>query len=241
MSSICSPAERHSWVLNQLFLTRMTKDSNPQEVCGAVRGTIQKSDATGSSSDACQIVMRQAGPQGTGTITSTPSNLPTATQDKSFIASTASSNPKSVLSNGAKGGIIAAVVLAVLISLALCMNMLARRKRKRSALVDEAVHNPVDAPAEDKSPDTKAQECTSPVILDGANRFEADGKPVLGTELPEFAEPMYAELAADQEIIELPAKTKYDTLPAYGSAGRGTQEHHEELVDHEEHVENREK
>jgi hypothetical protein len=141
-------------------------------------------------------VLRQAGPQGTGTVTSTPSNLPTAIQNKRPQPST--NEHKSGLSKGAKTGIITAVVLGVLTFTALGLYTFFGRKRSASAPLENA-----STPKEDeRGPDT--------VMLDGASRLEADGKPIYIAELPETTRPVIAELSRDTEISELSAVSEDD-------------------------------
>ncbi|KAF2672971.1 hypothetical protein BT63DRAFT_466487, partial [Microthyrium microscopicum] len=69
---MCSPSERFFFVQNQFYVSQADVAKPPEERCSSLHGTIQSPQATRSVSNACQIVLRQAGPQGTGTITSTP-------------------------------------------------------------------------------------------------------------------------------------------------------------------------
>jgi hypothetical protein len=191
--------------LNQLFLSRTTGESNPEKICSELHGTIQKVEGPESTSDACRIVLRQAGSQGTGTITSTPTNLPTATQNRDFTT-----NPhetKSKLSNGSKAGIITAVVLCLSILAAVIVFMCLRRKRKT-----KHVETAANAPTDDNSFATSDTKDQAAVFLDKGSGFEAgnkaveaDGKAVVLAELPDTSKPAMVELSGDQEISELSA------------------------------------
>jgi hypothetical protein len=183
--------------LNQLFLTRTAKGDNPEEVCSALRGTIQNPQTIGTALDGCQIVLRQAGTQGTGTITSTPTNLPTAVQEKR--PQTTVHESKSALSNGAKAGITTAVVISVLTSIALGAYVFIKKKKRTNPPVDNHANPPINEEGQDT------------VMLDGASVFEADSKSVFQAELPETSEPPIAELSPAYEILELQGDTEYNT------------------------------
>jgi hypothetical protein len=174
---------------------------------------VQNSESNESISDPCRIVLRQAGPQGTGTITSTPSNLPTMVQDKRVQPSTYEHKPG--LGTGAKAGIIIAIVLGVLFSLALGIHIFVRRKKKMSTKSEMNANNLQDnntrGPPEQNTVPGMEEDSPGTFMLDGVSRFEADGKSIYKAELPEISSPLTAELSPDQEIIELPADIRFET------------------------------
>jgi hypothetical protein len=196
--SMCGPGERHSWVLNQLFLSRTAKENNPEEACKALHGEVQQPEPTESVSDGCRIILRQAGPKGTGTVTSTPTNLPTATPTRRPIIPV--HEPKPALSNGAKAGIITAVVLCVLTSIALGIYIFSRRKRNTNPPINN--NNDAKSPMDEISPVSD--------MLDGTDKFEADSKPVFRAELSGNTTPPLVELSHEYEIRELSAVKEYD-------------------------------
>lgn len=175
----------------------MAAGKSAEDVCKAIHGTLQNSEAISTTSDACRIVLRQAGPQGTGTITSTPINLPTATQVK--VAKYSDTVSKFALSGGAKAGIITASILGTLGAITLGVFVFAKRKRAKSAPL-----NAVDSISkqEDLSP--------APPLSKRVPTFEADGKNINTIELPDTPIRAIAELSPDYEIVELPAGNEYN-------------------------------
>lgn len=199
LRSICSPAEQHSFVLNQLFSSQATGQRTQEEVCNAIHGTIRNSETNEATSDACQIVLRQAGVQGTGTITSTPSNLPTATPPKRLVqsqSSTSIANPS--MSTGVMAGIITPVILVTLIAIALIIWIFIRRKRKSTS---PPTTNNLPISPEQKPSFDDPQTIGKPEADSGAI-FEL---PEAVTELPETTLINLSELEGDQQFIELPS------------------------------------
>jgi X8 domain len=86
--SPCNKTERHSWAYNQFYGSQGMEAA----ACSSIGGTMQQSIPLDSQPKDCQIFLRQAGPDGTGSIlyTPTPSPAPiggstTPAQDRPFL------------------------------------------------------------------------------------------------------------------------------------------------------------
>jgi hypothetical protein len=122
----CNVTAKSSWARNQYYLS---KNKDP-EACTSVNGTIQTAVVSDSQNSACNILLRQAKTDGTGTITSFPASA--TGLDTSRQRNGSPSNP---MNTATKAGIITSVVVVGLLCLALAIYfaMRWRRSTKKSA------------------------------------------------------------------------------------------------------------
>jgi hypothetical protein len=114
--------ERASWTYQQNYIAH----GNDSAECSSAGGVIRQATPLPSLANDCQVLLRQAGPDGTGTVTSTPLSLPT--EPKSFVSPTTNS-----LHTGAKVGIGIGISCFVILCLLLGTYLWARKRRARAA------------------------------------------------------------------------------------------------------------
>jgi 1,3-beta-glucanosyltransferase GAS1 len=122
----CSFIDKASWTLNQYYLSQ----GNDTAACQSFGGVPRKPVEEISQSNECQVLLKQAGPDGTGTITYIPSA--TTRLDKQ-ISRTSDGLPGG-LPRGAKIGIaVGSVAISILLLLATLVIFGRLRKRKNIA------------------------------------------------------------------------------------------------------------
>jgi len=183
----------------------MTEGKSPEQICSTLHGTTQTSEGNETASDACQIVLRQAGPQGTGTITSTPSNLPTITPTSRSTLSASLNNSKSKLGTGAMAGVIAPIVLVVLSVIAFGIWRFSRRKKTTTAPANDSSVGQASQEHDLKDQKSVSDLNTNVSTYKPNDCEELEANSVAIPELPENGFMVMAELVGDQEFIELPA------------------------------------
>jgi hypothetical protein len=187
----CNATERTSWAVNQYYLSK--KDP---AACASVNGTIQREVSSASQDSDCNMLLRQAKPDGSGTITAFPASATGLEPSKSPNSQSKQSNWKS-LRVAAKVGIIVGAVTAGLLffALALCLAMRMKRRTKDSVKGD-TFQKP-------ELPDNQVSLAAGHISgKDGHPQNEMDGNPLI--EMP--ANGKGWELAAlDNQVHELEA------------------------------------
>jgi hypothetical protein len=120
--SPCNKTERYSWAYNQFYSSQGMEAA----ACSSIGGTIQRSIPLDSQPKDCQVLLRQAGPDGTGSILYTPTPSPDAT-----VGGTTPEKDRPLLNTAAKIGLVAAaaaVFLFLVVGVIFC-----RLKRKAKA------------------------------------------------------------------------------------------------------------
>jgi hypothetical protein len=184
--SSCEKGERLSWVLNQAHIS----SGNDSAACTSVGGLTQQPTPTFLMSNDCQVLLRQAGPSGTGTITSFPA-------PQKALNTSKPSDFKS-LGPGSKVGIIIGILVTMSIVTAFFVIYLrAKRKRKASLKRLDSVQKPelpgISSRNGSPSSDTRDElDGAIRIELSAPHRDEIGGKEVL-------------EMQGDLGIQELPA------------------------------------
>jgi hypothetical protein len=131
--SICNITQQVSWVMNRYYLSQ---NSAPASCDFSGSATVTKAKQPAPS---CQAFLAQAGAEGTGTITSTPSgSIATTTgangapTPKTSGGGDASAKASGGLSTGAKAGIAIGAVLIAIIAAVLAFFFWRRRQKKNS-------------------------------------------------------------------------------------------------------------
>jgi X8 domain len=122
----CNVTAKTSWARNQYYLSKNKKAT----ACASVNGTIQRIDASGSQDGDCNMLLRQAKPDGSGTITAFPASATGSDTHKQRNGSNSNSMNKTT-----KAGIITGVIIAVVLCFALVLYFAIRWKKgtQRSA------------------------------------------------------------------------------------------------------------
>jgi hypothetical protein len=163
----CNSTEKVSWAFNKFTESK----NNDPAACNSINGTTQQPIGSASQDSGCEDLLRQAGPEGTGTITYIPSPI---------SKSNAVSNKEAEgihLNTAAKAGI--GVGIAILFSFVIIAIFVRARRKKKSNLNE--VKGFQKPELEDNSNTLKEKvEC-----LDGLERIELDaqGDSVQRTEL----------------------------------------------------------
>ena len=127
--SMCSLSEQLDFHLHQLYIS----SGRDPETCGSYEATVTPPQAI---NDTCDALLRQARPDGSGTITSYPAGTtPTAVGDvaarQNGVGAT-SDDSSGGLSSGAKAGIGVGVALGVLLLLGVVAFFLIRRRKAKN-------------------------------------------------------------------------------------------------------------
>jgi X8 domain len=177
----CTHPQFQSWILNQLYLS---KGKDPS-ACTSANGTLQSAVKPRYPKSNCDILLRQAGPVGTGRITFTPDPLKEA-----LIETNGSSSSKLKL------GLAIGVTIFVLLVTGLSFGYYYRRRRraKRSEVTETETEDKSELPDTSIPPNGEAKSGPAQIIeLEDAAVHELDSKDQY-------------ELTADpQEVYELPA------------------------------------
>jgi hypothetical protein len=114
----CAAQEQSSWILNQIFIS---KGRDPAS-CTSAGGTIQTPTGPQSLESDCQSFLQQAGPDGIGKVTATPSPLSLKRPEND-----------SHLNSGAKIGLGVGLSILALICIAVAFGLYRRRRKIPSA------------------------------------------------------------------------------------------------------------
>jgi hypothetical protein len=190
--SVCNSTERGSWILDQMY-----KASNKDpSVCTSTGGVLVGVANPVAQLDDCRAILRQAGPQGTGTITY--SSLPIGRKVS-----------RGGLSAAENIGLAIGILLVVMISAASILLLRRRKGRKRSVEENNKdgtdnfgkVELPTNPASRDRKLDGKAELPYSPAYTDKKwdgqveriERIEKDGEEKF-------------ELDVGTEYIEMPTE-----------------------------------
>jgi hypothetical protein len=204
--------ERASWVFNQLFLSGTTNTTQ----CNSVGGIIQTPVPSTSIPNDCEIFLRQAGPDGLGTVTFTP--LPSSNPTKNNGGHT---NNRS-LTSASKAGIGVSVVVITLLLLAMIATYIRFQKKKKISLPPEREEfQKAELPDSEiaKSPSSARQQRpeigggqmieidgSEKIELDASDQVEIDGYQTLeidGTEMKRMVwDDIIHELPANERVNE---------------------------------------
>jgi hypothetical protein len=185
--NLCNYTERASWAHQLNYIAQ----GNESAACSAQGGIIRQATPSASLPTDCQVLLRQAGPEGTGTITFEPATVATK-------SGSSSSSSRTVLKSGAKAGIVTGVCTFVILSVAIGVYIWLRKgKMGKNNLLPEAAGNgfqKAELADTQMSPAEKAQvdsiEATELPGSDG--RRELRGKEVI------------LEIEGEHTIVELP-------------------------------------
>jgi hypothetical protein len=157
--SACNSTERGSWILNSLYKS----SSNDASICSFAGGVLRANASTRPTSNPCRIIMKQAGPLGTGSIT--PSS---AFDDKNGLGS-----PRG-LSQGAKAGIgVGTAVFLGFISALIMVGLRIRRKKRIQP--DPPAKSVEQTFTKSELPDTSLKTRPFGTEIDGEELYGADG------------------------------------------------------------------
>jgi hypothetical protein len=182
--SVCNSTERGSWILDRFY-----KASNVDAAaCSSAGGTLRETGSARSLSNACKVVMKQAGPLGTGSVT------PSLAFDDRNIPGPRSPH---TISEGAKAGIgIGIALVLALISAAVFLGLRGRKKKTIE---------------EDTSPEEQVQEndvfgkAELPATTVAALKEKGELVEAGGDDLNELeADTKLKGVGPDGEIVELP-------------------------------------
>lgn len=122
---MCNTTEKASWVFNQFHLS-----TGDQSVCGSSGGLLQKEIPDKDISTNCKIFLKQAGPNGTGTVTFDPVDK----SPRNFEVG------PDTLSTGKKVGIGIGVLSGVLVLAVFLIWLRKRSKRGQNDTPARAIH-----------------------------------------------------------------------------------------------------
>jgi hypothetical protein len=158
--SVCNSTERVSWILNQLYKS----GQNDTAACTSRRGVVKMAEK--SQSKQCQFLLRQAGPEGTGTVTQ--AQLPDE------LLREVKQPGNSTISTSAKAGIGVSITLLFLFAAGI---FLLQRRRKRKFSNDDS-----EKFEKAELPDTSAALPKNEIFeIDGDDRKEIGDAEVLET------------------------------------------------------------
>jgi hypothetical protein len=198
----CTPLERSSWAINQKYLAG--GGSNASE-CNSLGGVTQTPIPSASQASDCQIFLEQAGPSGTGTITSTPGASSSGTLVKT-AEGLAIKAPEGGLAGGVKGAIAGAIISFFILVFSAVLFL---RFRKRKGANVQPPSPPMDGKWQ------KAELEHIPVVaspgaieqLDGNAVHELEGDPGEGRVVEIDGDAIQAELEANPRNPELDSGT----------------------------------
>lgn len=179
--SMCDHFQSGTWVLNQLY----NSQRNNASACSAYGGVTQQPTPLESQDSDCQILLRQAGPQGTGTVTYFP---PIATKLRS-----SDSDKRGPLTRASRIGIGVGVVMGACVAIAGIIAFCYRARRKARIAAEKA------------ELDGKASSIDPPAQLDGDEVMELGG----GETLEMGSEGEVCELPG--EVASIPAELEAPT------------------------------
>jgi hypothetical protein len=200
----CNNTEKASWAFNKFTESK----NNDPAACSSIGGTTQQPIGSKSQDSGCEDLLRQARPEGTGTITYIPSPIskPDSMSDKE--------EEGIHLNTAAKAGI--GVGIAILFAFVIIAMFVRARRKKKSNLNEVKEFQKPEL--EDSSKTLKERaEC-----LDGSERIELDaqGDGVQRTELGESERPEMDvdgerhEIGVDGEIHEIGIDGERYELPS---------------------------
>ena len=156
----CNITEKASWVYQQNYLA----NGNDSAACSAVGGIIQQATPSASLQNDCQVLLRQAGRDGRGTVTFDPATG--ATEARSLV-----SPDRAVLSSGAQAGIGVGIGCFTILCIVLGVYFWVRRRRLK-----RLSESPVEEYHKAELPDTcKPSALKIDMMLDGDEVFELKG------------------------------------------------------------------
>jgi X8 domain-containing protein len=206
--SACNYTEQRSWTLNQIYVTQ----NRSEKACKDHGGIYRPTNTTLPNED-CRILLDQAGPQGTGTVTYTPTAV---LEDLTFPTLVHKS-----LSPGAKIGVIISsclIFIILLVTALLCYRHKQRRKLELQQKKDfETSYAFGKSELEDSSPAALANRALRTNEVDGSSIGEL---PTDDTEVRELETPgrveldspdtqVKAELSAENPPFELEGQTRH--------------------------------
>jgi hypothetical protein len=179
---MCNLTESASWTQQQNYIAH----NNDSAACSSAGGVMQKATPLASLASDCRVLLRQAGPDGKGTITFTPSSVPT--DSSSFVPSN-----KGDLNTGARVGIGVSIGGFVILCVSLGFYLRARRQNKTVTSP-----TPEDDFRKAELPDTFIQRADKVHTLIDSNEI----RELSGTEVP-------VHIGIGWEVVE--ANTEYIT------------------------------
>lgn len=178
----CNTTERYSWAYNQY--------SNSSDICRSIDGIVSVPTPTASLDNNCQLLLRQAGVSGLGTVTSFPTG---ETKEQS-------SKPSRDISTGTKVGVSIAISLLILFGIGGCIVYHRRNKPGTEGKSAEIL--------EHQKPELADNNVSSltrlGVQLDSEDIYEMDGSSPISLELD--GRGAVAEVAGDFGATELESK-----------------------------------
>jgi hypothetical protein len=202
---MCNRTEKTSWVFNRQYL----QSGNDSSACTSVSGILQNPKSPELLPNDCKILLRQAGPEGTGTVTL----FPTATSDTNseFAKSSSKLNSGAKVAIGVSIGIVAVLSIALL----LCFRHRRRKSSNTQTSTDEPegiVYQKAELPS-----DSIATENAAVMLLDSAQIVELEAPQLNELEDMEINEVeglQRLELEAweipeleDSQVVSVPSKT----------------------------------
>jgi hypothetical protein len=182
---MCNLTENASWAQQQNYRAH----NNDSAACTSAGGIIQQATPLASMASDCQVLLPQAGSDGQGTITFTPTSAPTGRNTQVAFDT-------GDLYTGTKVGIGVGMSLFTILSLVLGIFLWARRRRKRAALLSQEDEFRKAELADTSSPRTDQ----APVLIDSNEVKELPGADALVEKEGDQGE-IHANKAL---IIELP-------------------------------------
>jgi hypothetical protein len=189
--SSCELEEKLSWVFNRAYLF----GNNDSMACTSVGGLIQQ-QVQSTTSD-CQILLRQAGPNGTGMVTLLP------TTESAPINPTTTATTSSGISIGERVAIVAGAITAICLLLTYLVIRFRVQKRKKPALNEDEGFQKPELPDNSNSHSERRELHSDDLYaneLDGAGRFELEVRHIV-----EMQGNGISEMQGDDGLIELAA------------------------------------
>jgi hypothetical protein len=158
--AMCNTTEKTSWVFHRQYL----QSGNDSSACTSAGGILQKPKTPESLSNDCGILLRQAGPEGTGTVTLFPTATSAATSE--FVEHSRSINMSAKLAIGISIGCLA--ILAI--TLFLCF----RNRRRKSSYATSTKSEKNEYQKAELPSDNIATEKGETPLLDGVQVIELE-------------------------------------------------------------------
>ena len=186
----CRPLEKASWAKNQEYLA---KRGNDAAQCSSLGGVITQPIPSASQASDCRVLLEQAGPAGTGTITFTPPPPTSGLEIEKSQGSNLSANAKYGIAGGG-------VAFFILVSSAILF--LYYRARQRQRTKGESSSPKIDGTF------LKAELEHSPVTVKKGAKEQSDNQHVFELEgdhgeLKAVVDVVNAELGGDEIKAEL--------------------------------------
>jgi X8 domain len=187
---MCNGTERTSWAFNLQYL----RSRNDSSACNSLGGILQNPKPQDSLPNDCKVLLRQAGPEGSGTVTF----FPTATSDSrsEFVESSRELNRGSKIAIGVSIGSVALLVITLLLYF--------RNRRRKRMRLPEPKGNEYQTP--ELPSDKMAAEKTVVTLLDSTQIIELEAPQPSELEDKGINELEALEML-ELEALEMPSKS----------------------------------